>query len=60
MPNKALSGIAPIMLCETEIGAKHVRRILQTLSGVVQLDRLYAAFFSISIGGVLLATRGWG
>ena len=31
MPNKALGGIAPIMLCETEIGAKQVRRILQTL-----------------------------
>jgi putative toxin-antitoxin system antitoxin component (TIGR02293 family) len=30
-PNKALGGIAPIMLCETEIGAKHVRRVLQTL-----------------------------
>lgn len=30
-PNKALGGTAPIMLCETEIGAKQVRRILQTL-----------------------------
>ena len=31
MKNKALGGIAPIMLCETEIGAKRVRRILQAL-----------------------------
>jgi putative toxin-antitoxin system antitoxin component (TIGR02293 family) len=30
-PNKALGGTAPIMLCETEIGAKQVRRTLQTL-----------------------------
>ncbi|UVM36389.1 DUF2384 domain-containing protein [Pseudomonas sp. B21-017] len=30
-PNKALCGTAPIMLCETEIGAKQVRRILQAL-----------------------------
>lgn len=30
-PNKALGGTAPIMLCETEIGAKQVRRILQAL-----------------------------
>lgn len=30
-PNKALGGTAPIMLCETEIGAKQVRRVLQTL-----------------------------
>ncbi|WP_448111263.1 type II RES/Xre toxin-antitoxin system antitoxin [Pseudomonas lini] len=30
-PNKALGGIAPIMLCETEIGAKQVRRVLQAL-----------------------------
>lgn len=30
-PNKTLGGTAPIMLCETEIGAKQVRRILQAL-----------------------------
>ncbi|WP_343077634.1 MbcA/ParS/Xre antitoxin family protein [Pseudomonas sp.] len=30
-PNQALGGTAPIMLCETEIGAKQVRRILQAL-----------------------------
>lgn len=30
-PNKALGGTAPFMLCETEIGAKQVRRILQAL-----------------------------
>lgn len=30
-PNKALGGTAPIMLCETEIGAKQVRRVLQAL-----------------------------
>ncbi|MBS7847232.1 MULTISPECIES: antitoxin Xre/MbcA/ParS toxin-binding domain-containing protein [unclassified Pseudomonas] len=30
-PNKALGGTAPIMLCETEIGAKHVRLVLQAL-----------------------------
>lgn len=30
-PNKALGGLAPIMLCETEIGAKQVRRVLQAL-----------------------------
>lgn len=30
-PNKALGGTAPIMLCETEIGANQVRRILQAL-----------------------------
>lgn len=30
-PNKALGGGAPIMLCETEIGAKQVRRVLQAL-----------------------------
>ncbi|MDR6609053.1 antitoxin Xre/MbcA/ParS toxin-binding domain-containing protein [Pseudomonas synxantha] len=30
-PNKALGGVAPIMLCETEIGAKQVRRVLQAL-----------------------------
>lgn len=30
-PNKALGGAAPIMLCETEIGAKQVRRVLQAL-----------------------------
>ncbi|MNF67494.1 hypothetical protein D3C84_493100 [compost metagenome] len=30
-PNKALGGMAPIMLCETEIGAKQVRRVLQAL-----------------------------
>lgn len=32
-PNKALGGTAPIMLCETEIGAKQVRRVLQALGG---------------------------
>lgn len=31
MPNKALGGIAPIMLCETEIGARQVRRVLHAL-----------------------------
>ena len=30
--NKALGGTAPIMLCETEIGAKQVRRVLQALA----------------------------
>lgn len=30
-PNKALGGSAPIMLCETEIGAKQVRRVLKAL-----------------------------
>ncbi|WP_338010181.1 MbcA/ParS/Xre antitoxin family protein [Pseudomonas sp. GM21] len=30
-PNKAFGGTAPIMLCETEIGAKQVRRVLQSL-----------------------------
>ena len=30
-PNKELGGTAPIMLCETEIGAKQVRRVLQAL-----------------------------
>ncbi|VXC56682.1 Antitoxin [Pseudomonas sp. 8Z] len=30
-PNKALGGAAPIMLCETEIGAKQVRRVLHAL-----------------------------
>ncbi|WP_223434141.1 MULTISPECIES: antitoxin Xre/MbcA/ParS toxin-binding domain-containing protein [unclassified Pseudomonas] len=30
-PNRALGGLAPIMLCETEIGAKQVRRVLQAL-----------------------------
>ncbi|KII27607.1 antitoxin [Pseudomonas fluorescens] len=29
--NKALGGSAPIMLCETEIGAKQVRRVLHAL-----------------------------
>jgi putative toxin-antitoxin system antitoxin component (TIGR02293 family) len=29
--NSALGGTAPIMLCETEIGAKQVRRVLQAL-----------------------------
>ncbi|QAY84023.1 type II RES/Xre toxin-antitoxin system antitoxin [Pseudomonas arsenicoxydans] len=29
--NYALGGTAPIMLCETEIGAKQVRRVLQAL-----------------------------
>jgi putative toxin-antitoxin system antitoxin component (TIGR02293 family) len=31
MPNKSLGGVMPIMHCETEIGAKQVRRILQAL-----------------------------
>lgn len=30
-PNKALGGSAPGMLCETEIGAKHVRSALLAL-----------------------------
>jgi putative toxin-antitoxin system antitoxin component (TIGR02293 family) len=30
-PNKALGGSAPIMLCDTEIGAKQVRRVLHAL-----------------------------
>lgn len=30
-PNKALGGDVPIVLCETEIGAKQVRRILHAL-----------------------------
>lgn len=30
-PNKALGGNTPAMLCETEIGAKQVRRVLQAL-----------------------------
>lgn len=30
-PNEALGGQTPIMLCETEIGAKQVRRILHAL-----------------------------
>lgn len=30
-PNKTLGDNAPIMLCETEIGAKQVRRVLQAL-----------------------------
>lgn len=30
-PNKALGGATPIMLCETEIGAKQVRRVLLAL-----------------------------
>ncbi|MBA1280268.1 type II RES/Xre toxin-antitoxin system antitoxin [Stutzerimonas stutzeri] len=30
-PNKALGGGVPIMLCETEIGAKQVRRVLHAL-----------------------------
>ena len=30
-PNKALGGSTPILLCETEIGAKQVRRVLQAL-----------------------------
>ena len=36
-PNKALGGSTPIMLCETEIGAKQIRRVLQALDwgGVV-------------------------
>jgi putative toxin-antitoxin system antitoxin component (TIGR02293 family) len=29
--NYALGGTTPIMLCETEIGAKQVRRVLQAL-----------------------------
>ncbi|MFK9079237.1 antitoxin Xre/MbcA/ParS toxin-binding domain-containing protein [Pseudomonas neuropathica] len=29
--NKALGGAAPIMLCETEIGARQVRRVLHAL-----------------------------
>lgn len=32
MPNKALGGSAPIMLCETELGSIQVRRALQTLA----------------------------
>lgn len=31
-PNQALGGTTPIMLCETEIGAKQVRRILQAIA----------------------------
>jgi putative toxin-antitoxin system antitoxin component (TIGR02293 family) len=31
VPNKALGDIAPILLCETEIGAKQVRRVLHAL-----------------------------
>ncbi|WP_310650412.1 MbcA/ParS/Xre antitoxin family protein [Pseudomonas sp. FW305-20] len=30
-PNTALGGDAPIMLCETELGGKQVRRVLQSL-----------------------------
>lgn len=30
-PNKALGGKTPILLCETEIGAKQVRRVLNAL-----------------------------
>lgn len=30
-PNKALGGNTPILLCETEIGAKQVRRVLHAL-----------------------------
>ena len=30
-PNTALGGTAPILLCETEIGANQVRRVLQAL-----------------------------
>ena len=30
-PNKSLGTSAPIMLCETEIGAKQVHRVLQAL-----------------------------
>jgi putative toxin-antitoxin system antitoxin component (TIGR02293 family) len=30
-PNKALGGTAPILLCETEIGAKQVRRVPKAL-----------------------------
>jgi putative toxin-antitoxin system antitoxin component (TIGR02293 family) len=30
-PNKSLGTSAPILLCETEIGAKQVRRVLQAL-----------------------------
>ena len=29
--NRSLGGQAPIMLCETEIGAKQVRRVLNAL-----------------------------
>lgn len=32
-PNKALGGGTPVMLCETEIGAKQVRHVLQALKG---------------------------
>ena len=32
-PNKALGGGTPDMLCETEIGAKQVRLVLQALKG---------------------------
>lgn len=31
IPNKAFGGITPIMHCETEIGVKQVRPILQAL-----------------------------
>ncbi len=36
-PNEALGGNSPVMLCETEIGAKQVRRVLNALEwgGVV-------------------------
>lgn len=36
-PNDALAGDSPVMLCETEIGAKQVRRVLNALEwgGVV-------------------------
>lgn len=30
-PNQALGNRVPILLCETEIGAKHVRRVLHAL-----------------------------
>lgn len=30
-PNQALDGKKPILLCETEIGAKQVRRVLHAL-----------------------------
>lgn len=30
-PNKALGGSAPILLCDTEIGARQVRRVLHAL-----------------------------
>ncbi|MNE98446.1 hypothetical protein D3C80_1969560 [compost metagenome] len=30
-PNKALGEGTPVMLCETEIGSKQVRRVLRTL-----------------------------